>query len=456
MENFGLDNLKGKIVHFVGIGGISMSALAQMLLKNGVTVQGSNECENEEVDKLKKKGIKVFIEHKISNLKNVQIVVYSSAIKDDNVELKHAKEKKLILLKRAEVLGMIAEKYKSVISVAGSHGKTTATAMIIEIFKRAQRKPTYHLGGVLNSSKSNFEIGNKKFFITESCEYKDNYLFLKPDLSVILNIDADHLDYFGDIEGVKQSFLKFAGNTKEGGVNIVCIDDRNCAEILKLENTLSFGISKKADIYAKNIKEYKKGYYSFDAVFLGYTLGNVKLNMLGEHNILNALASIMVGLVCAIDFNDIKSAIESFSGVKRRCQRVGEINSATVYHDYAHHPEQIKNMVSVAKRLTQKEGRLFVVFEPHTYSRTKMLYNDFVACFDGVDKLILAPVYSAREKPIEGYDSLKLFNGAKERVNAALVETFAEIIFVLRQEVKKGDVVFVLGAGTIEKLCEMI
>lgn len=456
MERFSLKEIKNKRVHFIGIGGISMSALAQILLRFGAFVQGSNECENEEIKKLNNKGIVVFVGHKSSNVRGVDIVVYSSAIKEDNAELEYAKKKKILLLKRAELLGIIAETFKNVISVAGSHGKTTTTAMIIELFKRARLKPTYHLGGVLKSSKSNFEIGNKKYFITESCEYKDNFLYLKPDISVVLNIDADHLDYFRDIDGVRKSFLKFINGTKGGGVNIACYEDVNSTEILSLENTLTFGLCKKADIYAKNIKEYRKGYYSFDAVFLSHTLGNIKLNICGKHNILNALACVLVGLLCVLDFNVIKFAIENFSGVKRRCERVTEINMAEVYHDYAHHPAQIRKMVEVAKSLVENKGRVFVVFEPHTYSRTKALYEDFVTAFDGVDKLILAPVYSAREKPVEGYDSLKLFNGVKETVDAVLIENYNDILLLLRQEVKQGDVVFILGAGSVEKLCDMV
>lgn len=456
MERFDLQNLKNKRVHFIGIGGISMSALAQMLLKFGAIIQGSNECENAETKKLQKKGVLVLLEHKISNLKNVDVVVFSSAIKDDNVELKYAKEKNLLILKRAELLGAIADTYKYVISVAGSHGKTTTTAMIIEMFKVAKLKPTYHLGGVLGSSKSNFEIGNKRFFITESCEYKDNFLYLKPDISVVLNIDSDHLDYFGDLQGLKSSFLKFVNGTKTGGVNVAYYDDENLTDINRMENTLTFGLSKKSSIYAKNIKEYKKGYYSFDAVFLSHNLGNIKLNILGKHNVLNALACVLVGLLCTIDFENIKSALEKFSGVKRRCERVGQINLAEVYHDYAHHPEQIKKMIQVAKNLVDDNGKVFVVFEPHTYSRTKALYDDFVTCFDGVDKLILLPVYSAREKPIEGYDSLKLYNGVKDRVSSILIETYKDVVLSLKNEVKKGDVVFVLGAGSIEKLCSLI
>lgn len=433
-----------------------MSALACFLLSQGVKVQGSDESQNEEVEKLKSKGIKIFLGHKKSNLNGVQAVVYSSAIKDGNEELETAKKRKLILIKRAELLGLVASSYKTVISVAGSHGKTTTTAMIAELFEKNRQKPTYHIGGVLCSSNSNYKIGNKKYFITESCEYMDNYQHISPDISVILNVDADHLDYFGNLDGVKSSFLKFAKKTKSGGLVIACKDDENSAEIINLDNALTFGFSKKADIYAKNIKEYKPCHYSFDVVFSGYTLGNIKLNILGKHNVLNALATIFVGLVCLIDFCDIKKAIESFSGVKRRCEKISEKNGILVYHDYAHHPKQIENMLSVAKDMTKKGGRVIVVFEPHTFSRTKFLLEDFAKSFEVADDVIFAPVYSAREKPTDGYDSLKLADETRKYVKTArVVDTYEEIKQEVEKLAKPKDVVLILGAGSVEKLARM-
>ncbi len=457
MENFGLNFLKDKKVHFIGIGGISMSSLALMLKSHKIEVQGSDETENDEVKKLIKKGVSVFIGHSKNNLEGIDVVVYSSAIGDDNVELSEAKNRGLLLIKRAELLGVIASGYKTVVSVAGSHGKTTACAMISEMIMNAKMKPTIHVGGVLTKIGSNHKIGSKKIFVTESCEYKDNFLFLKPDISVILNIDADHLDYFGSLDGVKGSFFKFAKNTKVGGINIVCYDDENSKELLSQENTVSFGFNKGADIYACKIKEYKPCYYSFDVVFFGYKLGNIKLNIIGKHNVLNALATTLVGLVMAIDFCDIKNSIESFSGVERRCQKITEVKGTEIYHDYAHHPEQIKKMVDVAKLLTKKsKGKIIVVFEPHTYSRTKFLIEEFARCFVDADYVVIAPVYSARELPVMGYDSLKLVSEIKRyNSNVEYIESFEEIKKYILNISKPNDVVFVLGAGTIENLAKM-
>lgn len=457
MENFSLKNLKNKVVHFVGIGGISMSALALMLKRNGVTVQGSNECENDEVKRLQKRGVKVFVGHSKQHLQNVDAVVYSSAIGDDNEELVYARECGILILKRAELLGLIASGYKYVISVAGSHGKTTASAMIAEMFIKVGLKPTVHLGGVLNSLNTNCVIGNKRYFITESCEYKDNYLHLKPDMSIILNIDADHLDYFKTLDGVKESFFKFANNTKVGGVNVVCADDENSKELLSLENVLTFGFDKNANIRAVKVREYKPCYYSFDVCFSGYRLGNVKLNIMGRHNVYNALAVIMVAIAFEIDFCDAKKAIENFSGVKRRCQKICERKGVSIFHDYAHHPKQIDEMVKLGKRMVAKNGgRVIVVFEPHTYSRTKFLIDEFSRSLAGADRVFLLPVYSARENPVMGYDSLKLADETKKH-NACVeyLESYDDAFRRVCEDARKGDVVLILGAGTIVGLADM-
>lgn len=457
MDNLKLKDLKNKKVHFIGIGGISMSALAQMLLKEKIFVQGSDESENEEVKKLKKKGINVFSEHKISNLKIVDVVVYSSAISEDNCELAYAKKMNLIIIKRAELLALIASEYKTIISVAGSHGKTTATAMISEVFLNAGLNPTIHLGGVLNKIKSNYRIGSKKFFITESCEYKNNYLYLHPDLSVILNIDADHLDYFKSLENVQKSFCKFTSNIRNGGLNFICVDDKNSNCLLKSANCVKFGLNN-ANIQANNIKEYSPSLYSFDVIFEGFMLGNIKLNIFGKHNIYNALASVFVGLMCGIDFYDIKNSIETFSGTKRRTEFVCKLNGAFVYHDYAHHPKQIKEMVEVGKRLIcSKGGKLYIVFEPHTYSRTKYLLDDFADSFIGANEVMLTPVYSARENISNGFSSEILFNEVLKRgICSSLFYNFNDIKLKLNKIVSKDDIVFILGAGSVEKLANML
>lgn len=445
---------KGKKFHFIGIGGISMSALARLLKHDGFYVQGSDETINNEVKKLTKAKIKVFIGQSKDNVLNADVVVFSSAIGDDNPELKYAREKHLIVLKRAELLGMIASRYKTVIAVAGSHGKTTTTAMISEMFNQNGLKPTIHIGGELKSINSNLKIGNKKFFITENCEYKDNFLFVKPDISVILNIDCDHLDYFKTLDNIKKSFFRYALGTKENGLNIVFDGDANSAEIAGLENSVTFGFDKNSDLFARNIKEYKSGYFSFDAIFEKCNLGNVKLNIVGEHNILNALASILVGLICGIDFCDIKAVLENFSGVKRRCEKIDEQNGVSVYHDYAHHPAQIEKMIATAKEIVKNDkGRVLVVFEPHTFSRTKFLLSDFAKSFLGADYVFLAPVYSAREDESEGLTSAELLAETKKYLsNVFLFGGYSEIIRQVKAVAKPHDLVLVLGAGNIEKL----
>ena len=353
MEKNILKNLKQKKFHFIGIGGISMSALAQILKKNGYLVQGSDLVENDEVKILKKKGIMVFNSHSKNNIAGAEVVVYSSAIHDDNEELLYARMNNLIILKRAELLGLIADEFKSIIAVAGSHGKTTTTAMIAEIFIKANLKPTIHLGGRSNLINSNYKLGSKKFFITEACEYMDNYMYIKPDLSVILNIDSDHLDYFKTLDNIKISFEKFSKNIRNGGIIVINNDDVNTEKIRINEDNASFGIKNKSDIYARDIREYYPCKFSFNVYFCGVNLGKIKLNILGKHNIYNALASILVALSFEIDFSIIKEALESFTGVERRCEYIGKINEATVYHDYAHHPKKIEKMIKVAMELNK-------------------------------------------------------------------------------------------------------
>ena len=457
MEKLNLKELKNKKFHFIGIGGISMSALAFILNSNGFFVQGSDEVNGEEVKKLTAKNIKVFIGHHEENVLGADVVVVSSAIHEDNPEYRFAVRNGLMVIGRAALLGAIAESYKNVIAIAGSHGKTTATAMIGEMFIQAGMNPTLHLGGVLKSLGSNCLIGEREYFITENCEYKDNFLYVEPDISVVLNIDKDHLDYFGDLNGVKSSFCKYIKNTKSGGINVICGDDRNSKCLFGLDNSIKFGFGSKNQVYAKSIKEYRAGYYSFDVIFEKCHLGNIKLNVVGKHNILNALACVCVGVVSGIDFEIIKRAIENFSGVKRRCEVVGKVNGAVVFHDYAHHPKQIEKMIAVAKSCKDKKGKVIVVFEPHTYSRTKYLLKNFAKSFSGADMVILAPVYSAREKESDGLGSKDLLLETKKHVKISVeIDAYKDIAKVIKQVSIKGDIVMVLGAGTIEKLPKLM
>lgn len=455
MENVKLCDLKNKRFHFVGIGGISMSALAWVLMSKGIFVQGSDLSKNDEVKKLESAGVEVFDSHKKENVESANVVVFTSAIDDQNPELVEARNRGLILLKRAELLSMIASENKNVIAVSGSHGKTTTTAMIAEVFEEAGFEPSYQIGGVLCSSNSNFKIGKDNYFIVEACEYKDNFLFLKPDTAVVLNVDSDHLDYFKSLDGVKESFKKFVSKVKSHENVFVCADDKNSNEMISEAST--FGTLKKSDFCAINIKEYKPCYFSFDVLFKGFKLGNVKLNILGQHNVFNALAVVAVCMSHSIRFEVIKNALENFSGVRRRCELVAEVAGVKIFHDYAHHPKQIEKMVAVGKKLVKKtKGKVVVVFEPHTYSRTKFLIDEFVDALIQADHVLIAPVYSARELPEMGYDSLKLANDCKEKNRMVEhIETYEDIKKRVDEIVGMGDVVLILGAGTIEKLARM-
>jgi len=457
MKNYKINDFINKRFHFIGIGGISMSALAQMLKKRKIYVQGSDLADNDEVKILRKKGIKVYNNHSADNLKNIDIIVYSSSIHCDNEELIFAQKNNLIILKRAELLGMIAEEYKTVIAIAGSHGKTTATAMISEMFILAGLKPTVHIGGRDNLIKSNYKIGNKKFFITEACEYMDNYHYIKPDVAVVLNIDEDHLDYFNNLETLKLSFEKFSKNVNSGGVVVCNYDDVNAENIRSYKNSISFGLNKKCDIFASNLKEFEPCKFSFNVYFCGAKLGKIKLNIFGKHNVYNALVCILIGLIFEIDFSIIKKSIENFSGTERRCQRVKDINGGVVIHDYAHHPKQIEKMIEIAiDYVKQSKGKIYTIFEPHTYSRTKMLFNEFSKCFKGSDYVYLLPVYSAREDESLGYNTLKLFDGVKSyNKNVEYFENYENVKNKLNCNFKKCDIALILGAGSIEKLSKL-
>lgn len=457
MKNLKIEDFKGKVIHFIGIGGISMSGLAQILSRKGFVVQGSDIVKNEETEFLNFIGIKVFFGHSPKNLDGVDVVVYNSAIHDDNAEFIEAKRRGIVMLKRAEVLGIVANCFKWVVAVAGSHGKTTASAMIGEIFLKAKVDPTLHIGGKMNYIGSNYFLGKGRHFVTEACEYEDNFLEISPDVAVLLNIDSDHLDYFKNLDNLKDSFLDFKRNIRCGGIVVACQDDKNLKQIRNDGNVTTFGFSSKSDMRATNVREYESGKYQFDAEFMGSYLGTVKLNIFGKHNIYNALAATVVSLAFGIDFGTVKSALENFCGVERRCEEVGNINGARVIHDYAHHPEQIKKMIDVACKIRPLGGRVTVVFEPHTFSRTKYLINDFAKSFKRADMVVLLPVYSARERESEGFDSKILMERvSKYNKNIKLAQSYDEVLDCLKRIANHDDVILVLGAGSIEQLAKKI
>jgi len=358
------------------------------------------------------------------------------------------------IISRSKMLGVVAKNYKNVISIAGCHGKTTTTGMISTIFLDANKNPTIHIGGLMDKINGNVYVGDNEFFITEACEYCDSFLSLKSDVSVILNVQPDHLDYFKTFTNVKKSFKKFAENTKKGGFVVYNRDDEN-SHLSYKKHSLSFSLNGFGVVSAKNIKEYENGKYQFTCCVLGNRLFTCKLKVYGKHNVENALASITVALYYGIEPMVIKKALENFKGIKRRFEDYGDKNGVKIIHDYAHHPTEIKAIIDTAKSLTEKD--VFVIFQPHTYSRTKLLYDEFLNCFKGAKETLIYKVYSAREKESEGINEKELSYGLSLNGEKAFsFDSYLKMKEHILSKAKDGDIILILGAGDIENFASFI
>jgi len=442
-----------KKVHIVGIGGISLSALAKILLHDGYEVSGSDTCKSKLTENLEKCGVQVFYEHKAENVHGASLVVYTGAVDEQNPELVEAKRQNISVYSRAELLGMLASKHKKVISVAGSHGKTTTTGMLATIFLLARKNPTVHIGGELPIISGNVHLGSKKYFITEACEYKDSFLSLASDYSVILNIQKDHMDYFKNMDNLQNSFEKFAKNTKQRGFVVANFDDENCKKIDNKCGVISYGFNDGALVQAKNISE-KNQIFSYD-LFVGEKYKTrIILSVPGKHNIYNSLASICVALKERIPMQTIKKALASYVPSKRRYDKIIDKSGAVIVHDYAHHPTELSASMKIARATTK--GKLIVVFEPHTYSRTQYLWREFCTCFNLADMVFIPPIYPAREKPIKGITNVTLARGIREAGKLAkATKSLKSTYNVLQKYLQNGNTIMLLGAGTIVHLAEM-
>lgn len=441
-------------IHFLGIGGISQSAIALILKSKGHFVTGSDCTKNLQTKKLEEVGISVTIDGVSPFIKDADVIVQSASIHDDDKELMLAKKLGKRVISRAEALGFLSKKYEKVISISGSHGKTTTTGMIAKIFCDANKNPTVHVGGNLPFLNGNVRVGGKEFFITEACEYVNSFLEFESDIAVILNVQKDHLDFFKNFRNIKKSFNQFAKNTKSNGLVVFNFDDPN-AHINFEQRNISFSQEGKGIVCAKNIKEYSKGKFEFDCHFLGTNLGKIRLGVFGKHNISNALASICVALQEGIEFSSIQKSLFEFEGAKRRFERFGDLFGTMLVHDYAHHPTEIRATISLAKEVVS--GDIFVIFQPHTFSRTKLLLKEFKTCFRGAKEVLLFKTYSARENPEEGIDQNAL---ARELVlsgeKASAFEDYLSMLKHVFPHLKKGDMLLVLGAGDIENFLPFV
>lgn len=443
-------------IHFIGIGGISMSALAEICLNKGYKVSGSDSNESYLLDKLRSQGANIFIGHEKEHLADdVDMVVYTAAVHDDNAELIAAREKNKLVVNRATFLGQIMREYKNSIAISGTHGKTSTTSMLSTIFQYADLDPTILVGGNLSSIGGNVKIGNSDHFITEACEYVDSFLNFNPKISTVLNIEEDHLDYFSGLDEIKASFNKFGKLLPKDGYFIINGDDENTNDILHdvKATVIKYGTNLDNDALIKNISFNEKGHGIFEVELNGKNLGVFELSVPGLHNIYNATAAILVAYVSNIELELIRENIKSYSGVGRRFEIKGKYNDALIIDDYAHHPTELKATLSAAKKM--KKSKLWCIFQPHTYTRTKSLLNEFAEAFYSADKVIITDIYAARENDPGDIHSKDLVEKLyQNHVDVAYISKFEDIVDYLRDNVSSNDLVITAGAGPIYKVAE--
>jgi UDP-N-acetylmuramate--alanine ligase len=450
MKTFG----KTKHIHFVGIGGIGMSGIAELLLNLGYEVSGSDLKVSSVTRRLAGLGGKIFEGHRKGHIEGADVVVYSSAVAWDNPELAEARERYIPVIPRAEMLAELM-RLKYGIAVAGAHGKTTTTTMITSILTSGNLDPTVVIGGRLDIwGGSNAKLGQGDILVAESDESDGSFMILSPTIAVVTNIDHEHIDHYGDIQALRSAFIDFINKIPFYGLAVICLDNEEIQGIIPhlKKRYATYGMSTQADLRARDIVQ-DKFKTRFEVVSKDRSFGHVVVGTPGQHNVLNALAAIHVGLELNMTMEDIRKGLLSLGGLRRRFEVKGETKGILILDDYGHHPTEIAATLQTARECWP-DRRLIVVFQPHRFSRTKMLYDRFVICFNHADVLILAPLYSAGERPLEGVDSAWLYRGIKEHGHKEVIlcEDQEEIIRVLVTMVKPDDVVITLGAGDITHL----
>lgn len=450
MFEFSLDNPKYSKVHFIGIGGISMSGLAKILINNNFIVSGSDANNSKIVSELISLGASVSIGHSKNNIKDADLVIYTDAISPNNEELLAAIESNAQVVDRAKFLGSIMKNYKHSIAVSGTHGKTTTTSMIATVMNHTDLDPTILLGGELDDIGGNIKLGSLDYLLTEACEYKANILKYFPTMAIILNIDEDHLDFFKSISHIKDTFQSFLKNLNGDDYALLNLDDPNIKSITGdlTAKIISFGIEEESDYMAKNIEFSPSGFPKFDVFYKGYFILNIKLSVMGVHNIYNSLAAIAACHSIGIESSHIKSYISSYTGVHRRLEHKGFLDGIKIVDDYAHHPTEIKASLDALRKSTRE--KIYCIFQPHTFTRTKILLNSFSEAFKDADKVIIADIYAARERDCGEIHSRDLVKRIKEKgTDAIYLSSFDEIESYILKETSNHDVVVTMGAGNI-------
>lgn len=444
-------------LHFIGIGGIGMSGIARIFLQLGYKISGSDTKKTETTTQLRQQGALIYKGHRENQVKGADMVIFSSAIKSSNPEIKQAKKEGILLLSRGELIAQITNPKESIV-IAGTHGKTTTTGLIAELLLRSGRDPTIFMGGILKKINSNSRWGNNRWAVVESDESDASFLYLRPSIAVLTNVEDDHLDFYGSRRNIFNAFVKFTYKIKPGGVGIVNIDDPASFHILRKvgnrKKFLTYGLSPEADISAKDIN-LKVLSSSFKVKYKKNIMGEVKVPLSGIHNIYNCLAAVGAGYLLGVKWATIKYTLLSFQGVKRRIEKVGQVGCVPVFDDYAHHPTEIRAVLGELKKIGR---RVIAVFQPHRYTRVKFLLPQFLTAFEKADVLILTPIYSAGEKPIPGINGKVLFKALqKKRASPTYyIPSKERIIKFIRKNLEENDLIITLGAGDITKLSTQI
>jgi len=449
---------KIKHIHLIGIGGISMSGIAELLLNLGYRVSGSDIKGSAASDRISDLGGRVFIGHSEKNIESADVVVYSSAVSLDNPEISAASENYIPVIPRAEMLAELM-RLKYGVAIAGAHGKTTTTSMVASILTAGDLDPTVLIGGRLDIwGGSNAKLGMGDILVAESDESDGSFMALSPTIAVVTNIDREHIEHYGDMDSLREAFVSFINKIPFYGTAILCLDNEEIQNIIPRlkKRYITYGLTSQADLRAKDIIMNSSS-SDFEIINQGESLGRVTVGMPGNHSVLNALAAVAVGLELNIELKDIKKGLADLGGLARRFQRKGQKNDVLVIDDYGHHPTEIMACLETAREVWP-EDRLVVVFQPHRYSRTQELYDRFVISFNHSDILIIAPIYPAGERAIEGVDSRWLHKGIKEHGHKEvhLAENHDHILSLLMETVKPGDKVITLGAGDIYKVGESL
>jgi UDP-N-acetylmuramate--alanine ligase len=444
-------------IHFVGIGGIGMSGIAELLLNLGYTVSGSDLKSSEITERLQRFGGHIFKGHAAEQIGTADVVVVSSAVNADNPEVRAARQVSIPVIPRAEMLAELM-RLKYSIAVAGAHGKTTTTSIISTVLDRGGLDPTVVIGGKLKSIGTNARLGEGEFIVAEADESDGSFLKMSPTIAVVTNIDREHLDHYPDLDAIKAAFLEFIDRIPFYGLAVLCLDNESVQDLIPnvKKRYTTYGMSTQADVQARNVT--LAGLRSqFTLLHLGAPLGDIRLNLPGIHNVYNAMASVAVGLELGIPFETVKAALETVEGVQRRLEIKGVVNGITIVDDYGHHPTEIKTTLQAAKE-AWTERRLVVVFQPHRYSRIRALFDEFTRSFYQSDVLLVLPIYSAGEKPIEGVDSFSMCDGIRRHGHKEVIckDSIAAAVAGLKDILVPGDILLTLGAGDVWKVGEEI